>query len=111
MQGDAVRRPYESLFFVGARHCLALLPRAVLAMQGDAVRRPYESLFFVGARHCLALLPRAVLGMQGDAVRRPYEGSVLRPRASPAGNATALLAVTASRKKNASSARLSGSAM
>jgi hypothetical protein len=29
----------------------------------------------------------------------------------PAGNATALLAVTASRKKNASSARLSGSAM
>jgi hypothetical protein len=33
---------------VGARHCLALFPHAILVHQGDAVRRPYRR------SHCTA---------------------------------------------------------
>src|SRR5437764_11220786 len=63
--------PYQRspLFFVGARHCLALLPHAMLWIEGDACvaptklchlrsveagfKPPYQRspLFFVGARH------------------------------------------------------------
>ena len=60
--------------FVGARHCLALVPQATLLRQGNAVRRPYRiEPLFVGARHGLALFPQAALLHQGDAMRRPYK--------------------------------------